>query len=42
MSKHFFPTLTLAALFCGAAIIIFLGSSSSAVAEDQDAARPTL
>jgi len=42
MSKHFFPKRTLAALLCGAAIIISLGSFSSAVAEDQDAARPTL
>ena len=42
MSKHFFPKRTLAALLCGAAIIISLGSSSNAVAEEQDAARPTL
>ncbi len=41
MGKHYVSKRTLAALLCVAAILA-LGSSSSAVAEDQDAARPTL
>jgi hypothetical protein len=41
MGNHFGSKRTVAALLCAAAIFS-LGSSSSAVAEDQDAARPTL
>jgi hypothetical protein len=41
MRKHFVSKRTLAALLCAVAIVSF-GSFSNAVAEEQDAARPTL
>ena len=41
MRKHFVSKQNLAALLCGAAIVSF-GGFSNAVAEEQDAARPTL